>query len=884
MPDKDNFKITTAMGKGSLTPGSETYGDKSVQERTSKFFITEIIKTIDDNTGQEVEKKVERELDPSREIIVDGKKIRPDLDLLKKIKNNPQDYTDTFRVERTSQVQKLFANPETVSEDTSIRLTNYEKFKAEESASGRKVVRFKNRVEIDYYIDNPSPDDVIKEVYYRDRKVTTYGDGRELVIVKSKDKEISTEKESKLENRSVQTLKDIIESCEARDVNLEKELVLLSNKEISNLSLEETIMYLQTVSSRIEEVKLRQQEVLKLRQRLEELRKEQIQPENLEKEQSNQPKTGFFNRFLAIVSEKPKQDFINESQSDGIKNRQIEIEQTNSQILKLEEEIQSLLQKNQLEDLVNNKNETVNLAVQYNITKPLIERSFSFIETDGFNKVASEYTLYKQEISELMESIYSPESKLINIQGSIDLESLRNSITAEIKRESNLNYPYGLNALLAISKSNGYKDLPFGDSYIQQALNSIAKDFISKPSYGYKSDFISDPRFLKTYSYLANRPGQPSFPDIDLGTPNANTNYIYFTLSAINRGSSVLSNEETQSLITLLPDEFNPNLEPKDNNFNLFYQDLYKLITSESNLRQFTYVSRELEEAAVKISQLLQSTKNPQPNFLSTALKLVDDEISKTSIFNTKRIFDEINKNTDGEYSSNFNNDTKVRDYFNSKRLNNESKQSFFLRFRNRLVTAPTFNSLNAFLSILESAPNADIYRVNYLIPSVKDNILEYLKSELSKSSEINVLGNPNLFKYLSDTKSLDLFSNVFNSRDISSREDLREIRRLYSLILFPEKNSDNLHPSTELTNIIAIMQDIFPRGIIFKNIIQDAGKLRELYLTLNSEYPFVFEFSKQAKEVIESITPNSRNITVDEFKEILSRANQELKKIKELN
>jgi hypothetical protein len=79
-------------------------------------------------------------------------------------------------------------------------------------------------------------------------------------------------------------------------------------------------------------------------------------------------------------------------------------------------------------------------------------------------------------------------------------------------------------------------------------------------------------------------------------------------------------------------------------------------------------------------------------------------------------------------------------------------------------------------------------------------------------------------------------------------------------------------------------MQDIFPRGIIFKNIIQDAGKLRELYLTLNSEYPFVFEFSKQAKEVIESITPNNRNITVDEFKEILSRANQELKKIKELN
>jgi len=240
MPNIENYRIATARGKGSLTPGSENYGDKAAHERKTKYYIKENVKKLNPDTGTIEETAIERQIDPSRVVIVDGKETRPDLELLKRIKQNPGEYQDRIRVLKETKVDNIYSNEDRITSDFVLRKSTYEKPSTDDFNKGRTVTRFKDKVEVNYNIVNPNPEDIIREIYHRDKKETFYANGKVETKLKNPIPENSNNSNEN-EITNVSYTSQLVEAFKNTETLSDKEIKIISIDDIQDLSFSEII-------------------------------------------------------------------------------------------------------------------------------------------------------------------------------------------------------------------------------------------------------------------------------------------------------------------------------------------------------------------------------------------------------------------------------------------------------------------------------------------------------------------------------------------------------------------------------------------------------------------------------------------------------------------
>jgi hypothetical protein len=702
----------------------------------------------------------------------------------------------------------------------------------EYSESGRKVTRYEDRVEAVYGDGKiTDPNKISKEIYERGGKKTIiYGDGRQEEVLKGK-----------------------------------------SESKITKLN-EELIEVTYDLTARISQARKLQSEIDQLNSQI--IETQATTPETTPQTASKESKKSVW----GIFGSKKVEEIITKPEASTVQaeNNQAELK---SQIENLKAELSQTLGGLSIEEAVKNKNELVQKYLQSQIDSQFKSR-YNF-ENKSYQFEVQEYSKYRADISEFISSIYSDKSSLFTNITDIDKSELQEKVLKDIL--VNFESPYGLNAFLTVCASKNYDNSLISQKFTKDRFYPLIKNFIESPSYGHKSEFISDPRFLKFYTSLSNI---NNFKDIDLGTPRESVWDIWKTLSTISTGGQ-LNKEQINDIINLIPDNYNPNTTSDKNNFVNFYKELNKLISNQDyGYTKMGYVPRFPQQAKAIIQELLNKNTQTTTSFLREAVGRANEMISETSITNSGRVIEEMYKREENlEISANFINESKVKEFYESQDTSSHEKERFFLSLRDNFERNATYNSLNSFLSSLSLGPSN--YKNSYLTQSAIESIKKRIIDELKEPQELNNYANPRLFQLLgnqSDNVRGDIiFSQVFNDQSFRNNDQYNSLRSFYG------KYVVNLYPNNDQegsarAKIIEKMNQIYPSGIIFKNLLENADLLSQTYENLEQDFPFIFNSPDAAKAIIEKLTPKNRNLTVAEFRQILEKANNELALLKPIS
>jgi hypothetical protein len=786
---KRKFVISSAHGKGSLTEGSENYG----QKQTTTVFTGGESGMVEDSRVKKVEFHNNKTEDRTRE-------------------------------------------------------TTYEN-------SGRKVTRFEDRVEVVYndgQINDPQK--ISKEIYYKGKKEIIYGDGRTETILK---------KET-LEPQGSPLINNITQAISSHETNYDSSLTLKNYGESIPAETEEVTLELNNLTLRINKAKQIQEQIDLLQSQI---TAEEIPLISSSEKESAKTKESFW-KFL----DKNKAEATPKVEPIVREDKQLPIK---NQIEELKKEISETLSGLSIQEAIKYKNDLTQNLILNQINEQFKKNSYRFLTEGKFNDISNEYNLYKQEIATLISSIYNKDNNLLQQSPDIDVKAIQEKVLKDIL--INFETPYGLNAFLAVCAANNYETNPASDQFIKDRFYPFVAEFLRNNAYGVKSEFISDPRFLKFFTHLSSK---SKFENINLGTPSYSASEIWRTLSRITAGGGDLRKEEVATIISLIPDNFNPNSTLDQNNYLYFYNDLNNLISNQGGIyRSKGYVARFPEQAKEIIEKILIETKQPSFKFFSEALEHADNEISQSSITNMPRVIREIQlKENTTEVSANNSNDSLIREFFQSGDVTSSEKERFFLRIRDNLNASSSDNSFNAFFSSLNyCSPD---YINSYLTQSTIDIIKSKLINELKNDKESGILSNPAVFSFFSlnnpNLRADIIFSQVFNDMNLGNNEKVSKLRSFYA------KYVTNLYPISEEEGLkrsksINVMSQIYPSGVIFKNFNTDVDQLSEIYENLDNLYPNIANNPEKAKEIIERLTSKNRNISIAEFKSILEKANNEL-------
>lgn len=736
--------------------------------------------------------------------------------------------------------------------------------------SGRKVTRFEDRVEVVYGDGKiTDPQQISKEIYYKGRKITIYGDGREVITEKKQEAISSAETKKESESKVITNTKLILEAAATDQTDFDPSIRIRDINEYKSLSDEVTRDEVVNLSKRINKARELQKEIDLLQSQIILEPTTQSSPIEPKVSQPNRRIWSIFSRKDQITAtdiDKPTQTTPEVSgKSNSDLKAQIEI---------LKTQLSEVLNGLNIEGAVNNKNDLIQQYIIKQLEINFLNKGSIFANEQNFSQILPQYSLFKNEISAFASQIFGKESTLFDKNSDLDFTQLQDKITTHA-----LTYfesPYGLNMFLELSAINKYQPSFANENFIEKRFLKFVSDFIGTPSYSSKSEFISDPRFLKLFTSLAldKKRVQMNFGSFI----NSNVTDIYRCLSTIFYAAKE-NNKDIADIISLIPDTYNPNTDSNRGYIN-FYSKLYDLLTNkDSSYTRLGYVRRFPDIGKKLIKEIFDKTPNPTSNFLNEAIIQANDLISQTTLANRGRVISELNSRENfPEISSTFANDSLIAEFFRSNELSESEKERFFIEIRDDFERKPTFNRVNSFLSSIYLGDPR--YKNSYLTQHTLESIQSFFLGELRNPKECNSFSNPNMFKLLGESNKNvrgDLiYSQLFSNRDITSNDKYSKLRSFYG------KYVVNLYPETKeqgdiRRSIIDKMNLIYPSGLIFKNLIEDADALELIYQNLEQEFPYVFGNPEGAKTIIEKVISNNRNVSVTEFKDLLLRANTEL-------